>query len=301
MALITRKTSTGPNIQLSHFFKVLSGHLAPRMSVRGISTTPSSAGATAGSRVSPTASGFGQLPAKSSSIAGGSKVLPMPASSGAGAPKSKPIFTPALIRQVSLPPASPGYVPPASSGIGPSKSGASSSGSSALHGSWDQVGGAPPPPPLWVENGVIWSIPLNVVLGFTDYPSLTTFFQAATAITGVSAGSPNQYALGPFSASDMPFLSTAAAVLIWPSIAAMQFAPAFLSQNWLLSPPPASGTPVLQLGKAITAQNPSGTLQSVWVQYGLFAPWGVPLSATAPTVGENAVSYDLAAFGWQIN
>lgn len=141
MPLITRMTSTGPNMPLSHFFKVLSGHLAPRMSVRGISTTPRSAGATAGSRVSPTASGFGQLPAKSSSIAGGSKVLPMPAFPGSGTPKSKPIFAPVSIRQASLPPASPGYVPPASSGIGPSKSGSSSSGSSDLHGSWDQVGG----------------------------------------------------------------------------------------------------------------------------------------------------------------
>ncbi len=142
---------------------------------------------------------------------------------------------------------------------------------------------------------------MNLVLGFTDYPSLTTFFQAATAITGASTGSPNQYALGPFSASDMPFLSTAAAVLIWPSIAAMQFAASFLSRNWVLSPAPAFGASVLQLGKAITAQTPSGTLQSVWVQYGLFAPSGVTAGAAAATVDEDAVSYDLAAFGWQIS
>ena len=163
-------------------------------------------------------------------------------------------------------------------------------------------------PNVWVENGVIWNVASNLVLGFTSYSAQTSFMSLMeTSYPGVGLqAAPKKWYTGAFSATDMPMLVQQSKVLInnflliWPSLVAMPFAGNFLSELPVtIYGTPASGSAALSpsTAQSFQAMSPEGQ-KTFHAQYLLFSPNG---ASPDPGITEGpgpAVFYDLVEFGW---
>jgi len=167
----------------------------------------------------------------------------------------------------------------------------------------------PPAPTLWVENGAIWLLP-NLLVGFTNYPSVTAFFANVKSSGLPDASAPaSWYAGSPFSATDMPALNRGSSntvtdfFLLWPNVNLLSFAPTFLSQlpmqPIIPAPGPQSGpvmSPTLLSSFQASSPQGQGTFQA---QYVLYAPWGPNPNPYLHANGGTSIDIDLTDYGWQ--
>ncbi len=183
---------------------------------------------------------------------------------------------------------------------------------------------APQIPNLWVENGVIWQLP-SLLVGFTNYSSVTGFFSSAKA-SGMTAAPASWYQGIPFSASDFPILTEeywyetvktikppswnknlnqyqtywdATHLLIWARVAAIANTKMFMSMSpggpfAAVHGNTGSAGPIFPAYdlKNFSAQSPSGT-KPFSAEYVMYVPGGIKRSSS-----NAGVAFDMSQYCW---